>query len=61
VSTVRVVTAAELDEMTPAERQASFKASIIRDLADVPPEYQHVIDEQRRRVLEREARRRQAS
>ncbi len=56
-----VITAAELYEMTAAERDAAFKASIIRDLADVPPEYQHVIDEQRRQVLERETRRRQAS
>jgi hypothetical protein len=58
---MRVITAAELDAMTPAERQAAFQASIIRDLDDVPPQYQHVIDEQRRRVLEREARQREAS
>lgn len=56
-----MITAAELDEMTPAERQAAFEASIIRDLNDVPPQYQHVIDEQRRRVLEAEARQREAS
>jgi len=58
---MRVITAAELDAMTPAERQAAFQASIIRDLGDVPAQYQHVIDEQRRRVLEREARQREAS
>ena len=58
---VRVLTAAELDAMTPAEREAAFEASIIRDLADVPAEYQHVVDDLRRRVLEREAAARQAS
>ncbi len=58
---MRVVTAAELDAMRPAEREAAVKASVIRDLADEPAEYRHVIDEQRRRVLEREARARQAS
>jgi hypothetical protein len=58
---MRVITAVELDAMTPAERQAAFQASIIRDLDDVPPQYQHVIDEHRRRVLEREARQREAS
>ncbi len=58
---MRVITAAELDEMTPAERESLFRSGIIRDLADVPPQYQHVIEEQRRRILENEARRRQAS
>jgi uncharacterized coiled-coil protein SlyX len=58
---MRVITAAELDAMTPAERQVAFQASIIRDLGDVPAQYQDVIDEQRRRVLEREARQREAS
>lgn len=58
---MRVITAAELDQMTPEEREASFQASIIRDLDDVPAEYQHVVDDLRRRVLEREARARQAS
>lgn len=58
---MRVITAAELDQMTPQEREASFQASIIRDLDDIPPEYRHVVDDLRRRVLEREARARQAS
>lgn len=58
---MRVITAAELDQMTPQERADSFRASIIRDLDDVPAEYRHVVDELRRRVLEREARTRQAS
>jgi uncharacterized coiled-coil protein SlyX len=52
---VDLLTAADPDRMTPAERQAAFRASIIRDLDDVPAEYQHVVDELRHRVLEREA------
>ncbi len=35
----KVWTAAELDEMTPAEVDALFEASIVRDLDDVPPEF----------------------
>ena len=35
----RVVTAAELEGMTPAERDAHFEASIVRDLSKVPPEF----------------------
>jgi len=58
---MNVLTAADLDKMTPAERQAAFKASIVRDLDDVPARYQHVVDELRRRVLEREAGHREAS
>lgn len=42
----RVVTAAELEEMTPAERQASFEESLVLDLDVVPASLQ-------RRVLER--------
>jgi len=33
---VKVTAAAELDLMTPAERQAHFEASIVRDLSDLP-------------------------
>jgi uncharacterized coiled-coil protein SlyX len=47
---VHVITAAELDRMTPAEREAAFEASIIRDLDDVPAQYQPVVEELRRRV-----------
>lgn len=35
----KIWTAAELDEMTPAEVDALFEASIVRDLDDVPPEF----------------------
>jgi len=34
-----VVTAAELELMTPAEQQALFEASIVTDLDDVPPAF----------------------
>jgi hypothetical protein len=40
--------------MTPVQREAAFESSIIRDLADVPPRYQHVVDQLRRRVQESE-------
>lgn len=33
----QVVTAAELEAMSPAERAAHFEASIVRDLDQVPP------------------------
>ncbi len=35
----KVWTAAELEQMTPAERQAIFDASIVTDLDQVPPEF----------------------
>ena len=35
----RIVTAAELERMTPAERHAHFEASIVRDLSKVSPEF----------------------
>lgn len=58
---MRVITAAELDQMTPQEREAAFQASIIRDPAEVPAPYQRVVDDLRRRVAEREVRQREAS
>lgn len=35
----RVWTAAELEQLSPAEQDAIFAAGIVRDLADVPPEF----------------------
>ncbi|MEZ5240013.1 MAG: hypothetical protein R2716_14035 [Microthrixaceae bacterium] len=35
----KVWTAAELDEMTPAEVDALFQASIVKDLDEVPPAF----------------------
>jgi hypothetical protein len=35
----KITTAAELEQMTPAERHANFKASLVTDLSQVSPEY----------------------
>ena len=35
----KVWTAAELEQLSPAEQDAIFTAGIVRDLADVPPEF----------------------
>jgi hypothetical protein len=35
----RIWTAAELERMSPAEQDAIFQASLVRDLDDVPPEF----------------------
>lgn len=34
----KIITAEELENMTPAERRAVFEASIVTDLDDAPPE-----------------------
>lgn len=34
----KIITAAELEKMTPAQRQAAFDASIVTDLDEAPPE-----------------------
>lgn len=36
--TLKIITAEELENMTPAERRAVFEASIVTDLDDAPPE-----------------------
>jgi hypothetical protein len=51
-----VVTAAELEGMTPAERQASFDASVLTDLDQVPPERRDRVEALRERAVERIAR-----
>ena len=43
----RIITAAELEKMTPTQRQAAFDASIVTDLDNAPPE---LLDRTRRRV-----------
>jgi negative regulator of sigma E activity len=53
---MRVVTAAELEKMTPAERHASFEASIVYDLDTLTDRERARLNEQRDRVLAREAR-----
>lgn len=46
----KVWTGAELENMTPAEQDALFDASIATDLSQVPAEF---LDRVRRRTLER--------
>ncbi|MBT8240500.1 MAG: hypothetical protein KJN63_04675 [Acidimicrobiia bacterium] len=46
----KIWTAAELEEMTPAERHEISKAAVVRDLDDAP---QHLVDRAREFVRER--------
>ena len=46
----RVVTAAELEKMSPAERHALFEASIVANLDDAP---QHLVERARARAEQR--------
>ena len=48
----KIWTAAELDEMSPGERQRIFDESIVWDLSEVPEEF---LDRVRAKVLAREA------
>lgn len=48
----RVWTAAELEKLSPAQRQQIFDASLVLDLDDVPPEF---LDRVRDRVQDRKA------
>jgi hypothetical protein len=43
----KIITAEQLEKMTPAERQAAFDASIVTNLDDAPPE---LLTRTRRRV-----------
>ena len=53
----RVVTAAELEQMTPQERHEHFLASIERDLTQVSPAFLAAVQEQAEpRIAERDAR-----
>jgi hypothetical protein len=46
----------QLQQMTPAERTAHFKASVVHDLDQLPERYRARLDAQTARVLEREER-----
>ena len=52
----RVVTYEQLQTLTPAERTAHFKASIVRDLDELPERYRARLEAQTARVLAREER-----
>jgi hypothetical protein len=45
-----LVTAAELDAMTPAERQADFESRLVLDPAQLPARFQRTLVEQDERV-----------
>ena len=46
----RIVTAAEMDRMTPMERAAAVDASIVRDWDQVPPGFRREVEETARRL-----------
>jgi len=48
----KIWTAEELEKLTPAEQQALFDQSIVRDLSEVPEEF---LNRVRAKVLAREA------
>jgi hypothetical protein len=55
VMTDRVWTAAELEGRTPAEQDELFAASLIRDPAEVPPDFiERVRQRARRRIADNE-------
>jgi hypothetical protein len=56
-----VITAEMLDAMTPAERQEAFDASVVRDLTDLPPHLQALVDDARAFVRQRDREDRTAS
>jgi hypothetical protein len=49
----RIWTAEELEALPVDEQDAMFSASIVRDLADVPPQLQPLLDRVRARVEDR--------
>ena len=51
-----VTTFEQLQAMTPAEREAHFRTSMVTDLDDLTPRERELLNEQNRRVLAREAR-----
>ena len=46
----------QLQQMTPAERTAHFKASVVRGLDQLPERYRARLEAQTARVMEREER-----
>ena len=61
MTTRKVWTAAELEQMTPAERRALFESGIVWDLDDVPPEVAPLVERARARALDHIERTDQAS
>lgn len=52
VTSRKVWSAAELEQMTPSERHALFEAGIVWDLDDVPPDVMPLVERARARALE---------
>ncbi len=51
-TTPRIVTAHELDQMTPDECAAAFDASIVRNLDDLPSEFRARVEARGRQLAE---------
>jgi hypothetical protein len=49
-TTPRIITAQELDEMTPDERAASFADRVVRDLDDLPSDFRARVEARARKV-----------
>lgn len=50
-SSERVLSAAEMDQMTPTERAAAVDGSVVRDWAAVPAEFRHRIETTAQRLM----------
>jgi hypothetical protein len=51
-TTPRIVTAHELDQMTPDERAAAFDERIVRNLDDLPSEFRDRVEARGRQLAE---------
>ena len=52
----KIWTAAELEKLSPAERQRIFEESLVTDLSAVPPEFlEQVREDTRRHIAEHDA------
>jgi hypothetical protein len=52
----KIWTAAEVEKLSPAERQRIFEESLVTDLSAVPPEFlEQVREDTRRHIAEQEA------
>jgi hypothetical protein len=51
-TTPRIITAQELDQMTPDERAAAFDERIVRNLDDLPSEFRDRVEARGRQLAE---------
>ena len=47
----KLLTAAELDQMSPNERSEAFRSCIVRDLGELTPEFRDVVLQTGRRLM----------